>query len=143
MNKIFSPDRSFFKSSCLLFVAFPKISKLSLEVIFSLTFYAFICLQVNPGDEVVIVEPAYNSYIPMCRMVGGVPVSVPLRPRTSPMQSSADWVLDPAELESKFSENTKVFMLNNPGNPTGKVYYYVAIINQCARVSMSLPTIAK
>ena len=131
MNKIFSPDRSFFKSSCLLFVAFPKISKLSLEVIFSLTFYAFICLQVNPGDEVVIVEPAYNSYIPMCRMVGGVPVSVPLRPRTLPMHSSADWVLDPAELESKFSEKTKVFMLNNPGNPTGKVHYYVTTVNWC------------
>jgi len=74
---------------------------------------------VNPGDEVVIFEPAYDSYGPAVQMAGGVPRYVPLR---VPADGPPDWHFDPDELAAAFGPRTRLMVLNNPHNPTGKVF---------------------
>lgn len=69
---------------------------------------------VNPGDEVVLLEPLYDSYLPILRLAGAVPKLVRLEP--------PHWDLPRDELAAAFSERTKLLLLNNPQNPTGKVF---------------------
>jgi len=69
---------------------------------------------IEPGDEVILIEPLYDSYLPIVRRAGGVPVLVRVTP--------PDWVLDGDMLESAFSDKTKAILLNNPMNPAAKVF---------------------
>lgn len=68
---------------------------------------------VDPGDEVVVLEPYYDSYTAMIEFAGGVRRPVTLR--------APDFRLDPAELEAAVSARTKLILLNTPHNPTGRV----------------------
>ena len=69
---------------------------------------------VTPGDEVLLLAPAWPSYDGMIRIFGGVPVHVPVsRPSYHP---------DFEALEASVTKRTKAIMLNSPNNPTGAVY---------------------
>lgn len=68
---------------------------------------------LQPGDEVIVFEPGYDSYIPTIEINGAVPVLIPLR---FP-DYSIDWEL----VQQKISPKTKMIMLNSPHNPTGSV----------------------
>ena len=68
---------------------------------------------VNPGDEVVVLEPFYDSYTAMIQMAGGVRRPVTLR--------APDFRLDVDELRAAVSPRTRVLLLNSPHNPTGTV----------------------
>lgn len=69
---------------------------------------------VNPGDEVLVVEPAYVSYIPCVELCGGVPVSIPL-------QAKNHFRLTAEELSERITEKTKVLLISFPNNPTGAI----------------------
>ncbi len=68
---------------------------------------------VQPGDEVLLFQPAYDSYAPMVRRVGGVPVSVPLSPPR--------WRYEAAPIAAAITPRTRLLMLNDPLNPAGTV----------------------
>jgi N-succinyldiaminopimelate aminotransferase len=74
---------------------------------------------VDPGDEVVLFEPFYDSYAASVALAGGVPRFVPLHP---PDVSHATWWFDDAELAHAFGPRTRLILLNTPHNPTGKVF---------------------
>jgi aspartate/methionine/tyrosine aminotransferase len=69
---------------------------------------------IEPGDEVVLIEPLYDSYLPIVRRAGGVPKLVRVEPPR--------WELPFAALEQAFSDRTKLILLNTPMNPAGKVF---------------------
>ncbi|MGB1250924.1 MAG: methionine aminotransferase [Candidatus Promineifilaceae bacterium] len=69
---------------------------------------------VDPGDEVILFEPYYDSYVPSVEFAGGVPRYYTLR--------APDWSIDPDALEALFSDKTKVIIINSPHNPSGKVF---------------------
>lgn len=69
---------------------------------------------IEPGDEVVVLEPLYDSYLPIIRRAGGVPRLVRL---TAP-----DWALPRDQLAAAFGPRTKLMILNSPANPCGKVF---------------------
>lgn len=69
---------------------------------------------INPGDEVVLIEPLYDTYVPVVRLLGAVPKLVRLSP--------PNWDLPRAELAAAFGPKTKAIMLNTPMNPTGKIF---------------------
>jgi aspartate/methionine/tyrosine aminotransferase len=89
---------------------------------------AAIIALTDPGDEVIVFEPFYENYGADAIIAGAVPRYVTLR--------EPDWSLDEAELAAAFGNRTRAIVLNNPGNPTGKVFSLeelAAIGRLCAR----------
>lgn len=69
---------------------------------------------IEPGDEVVLIEPLYDSYLPIIRRAGGVPRLVRVAPPA--------WELPREALAAAFTERTRLVVLNTPTNPCGKVW---------------------
>ena len=68
---------------------------------------------LDPGDEVVVLEPFYENYGPDAILAGATPVFVPLE--------GPDWRLDPDRLRAAFGPRTRAIIVNTPHNPTGRV----------------------
>ena len=69
---------------------------------------------LNPGDECVLIEPLYDTYLPVVKLLGAIPRLVRLSP--------PKWELPRAELAAAFGPKTKAVLLNTPMNPAGKVF---------------------
>lgn len=69
---------------------------------------------VSPGDEVVLFQPLYDSYLPMVRAAGGVPRLVRLTP--------PGWRITADALAEAFGKRTRVVVFNNPHNPSSRLF---------------------
>ncbi len=69
---------------------------------------------IEPGDEVVLIEPLYDCYLPMVKRAGAIPKLVRIEP--------PHWNLDLDALSAAFSDKTKLILLNSPHNPAAKVF---------------------
>lgn len=72
---------------------------------------------LNPGDEVIIPEPCYVSYVPCVELAGGVPVTISLK-------NENQFRLTKEELENAITDKTKILILSYPNNPTGAIMEY-------------------
>lgn len=72
---------------------------------------ASILALVEPGDEVICVQPLYDAYVPLIERAGGIPVFVSLKAPT--------WDLDVGDLAGAITPRTRLILLNTPNNPTG------------------------
>ena len=68
---------------------------------------------VHPGDEVIVLEPCYDSYVPAIELNGGVPVVVSMRP--------PDYRIDWDAVSDAITPRTRLLMINSPHNPTGSI----------------------
>lgn len=71
---------------------------------------------VHRGDEVIIIEPSYDSYAPCIRLAGGVPIYVQLK---KPTADNPTYRMDWEQLKGAITDKTKLIILNFPHNPTG------------------------
>ena len=75
--------------------------------------FAAVAAVVHPGDEVIMLEPCYDSYVPAAVLNGGVPKIVSMKPRTYEI----DW----DAVRKAVTSRTRLLMINSPHNPTGAV----------------------
>ena len=76
-------------------------------------YYAVLCL-VNPGDEVIVQDPCFPTYLSVFHFCGVRPVCVPL-------YEENEFRLDPKDLEDRITDKTRLIIVNSPHNPTGAV----------------------
>lgn len=74
---------------------------------------------VSEGDEVVMIQPLYDAYMPMVRRAGGIPRLIRLEP--------PHWTIDATALDAVIGPKTRLLIFNNPANPTGKMYDRAAL----------------
>lgn len=82
--------------------------------------YTAISILINPGDEAIIFEPAYDSYAPSVIVNGGKPVFIPL---TQP-----DFSIPWSKVNAAITNRTRLIIINSPHNPTGSIITYDDII---------------
>jgi len=75
--------------------------------------YTALTTVLTPGDEVIVFEPAYDSYVPNIKVNGATPVLIQLE--------YPDYKIDWTPVREKVTPATKLIMLNSPNNPTGKI----------------------
>lgn len=75
--------------------------------------YTALTTVLHPGDEVIVFEPAYDSYIPNIEINGAIPVRISLR--------YPDYSIPWEEVKEKINSRTRMIMINSPHNPTGSV----------------------
>ncbi len=75
--------------------------------------YTSIAATIHDGDEVILFEPAYDSYVPAIKMHGGIPVPIELK--------GPGYQIDWTQVMKHMSHRTKMIMINSPHNPTGTV----------------------
>lgn len=75
---------------------------------------AILCC-VHPGDEVIVIEPAYDSYVPAIELAGGTPVLVPME--VGPKGYAVRW----SKVAAAVTWKTRLIVINSPHNPTGTV----------------------
>ena len=75
--------------------------------------YTALTAILQPGDEVIVFEPAYDCYIPQIELSGGIAITIPLTP--------GNYKIDKELTRSKITAKTKAIMINSPHNPSGAV----------------------
>ena len=75
---------------------------------------AAILATVEPGDEVIVMTPAYDAYAPLVRRAGGIVREVALQP--------PGWRIERSALEAAVGPRTRALIFNNPHNPTGRLF---------------------
>lgn len=75
--------------------------------------YAAITSVIKEGDEVILFEPAYDSYVPAIKLNGGIPLYIQL--------NAPNYNINWDEVKKLISQKTKMIMINTPHNPTGSV----------------------
>jgi len=95
-------------------LTFDPLSEINVTVGATQAIFATVLGVVNPGDEVIVFEPYYDSYVPSIQIAGAIPRFYTLR--------QPDWVIDPDELAALFNDRTRLIIVNTPHNPTGKVF---------------------
>ena len=76
---------------------------------------AILC-SVHPGDEVIVIEPAYDSYLPAIELAGGVPVLVQMR-----LEAHGGFSVPWGAVQAAVTPRTRMIIINTPHNPTGSV----------------------
>ena len=74
---------------------------------------------INEGDEVIVIEPFYDSYLAMLSLAGAKVKIVTLH--------APDFTFDEAELRAAFTNQTKMIIINTPHNPTGRVFHEIEL----------------
>lgn len=77
--------------------------------------YAAIAAVIHEGDEVIVLEPAYDSYIPAIKLNGGIPIPIPLQHPTYRI----DW----ERVKNRMNLRTRLIIINSPHNPTGAILH--------------------
>ena len=75
--------------------------------------YAAIAAVIRQGEEVIVIEPAYDSYAPAIRLNGGIPIPIGLR--------KSDFKVDWQKVKAAITDNTRMIIINTPHNPTGSI----------------------
>lgn len=93
----------------------PEIQQIVVTAGANVQIYYVVACTVDPGEEVIILEPSFVSYEAIIRVAGGVAVKVPLR-------ESNGFEPDISEVEAAITSKTRLIIVNSPHNPTGAVY---------------------
>ena len=90
---------------------------------------AILCV-VHPGDEVIVIEPAYDSYIPAITLAGGVPVPVPME-----LDPEHGYRMPWQRISAAITARTRLLIINSPHNPTGSVLRAADMATLCQLVA--------
>ncbi|MBD2699865.1 methionine aminotransferase [Spirosoma sp. BT702] len=102
------------KTSDLYNVAYHPDTEVTITSGATEAIFAAVTAVIRPGDEVLVFEPAYDSYVPAIELNGGIPVYVTLTP--------PDYSIDWKTVREKITDKTRLILINTPHNPTGRVW---------------------